>query len=120
MLRPCPYTLSGGYAECLREFSSNGIIRVEGEQIFLTPQGKTRAARVVRCHRLGERLPVDLLGKPAVQVGQDACRFEHLLAAGLVDAICMLQGHPQSCLHAFPSPPGPCCTESRPVVHSIV
>ncbi|MBF0584516.1 MAG: metal-dependent transcriptional regulator [Magnetococcales bacterium] len=110
----------GECEEYLREFSSNGIIRVEGEQIFLTPQGKTRAAGVVRRHRLAERLLVDVLGKPAVEVEQDACEFEHLLAPGLVDAICTLLGHPQSCPHGVTIPPGPCCVESRSIIHSIV
>ncbi|MEO5355487.1 MAG: hypothetical protein H7835_20065, partial [Magnetococcus sp. XQGC-1] len=42
----------GVYEEYLREFSSNGIIRMEGERIYLTPQGMSRAEGLVRRHRL--------------------------------------------------------------------
>ncbi|MEO5339575.1 MAG: metal-dependent transcriptional regulator [Magnetococcus sp. MYC-9] len=110
----------GVYEGYLREFSSNGIIRMEGERILLTPKGQSRAEGVVRRHRLAERLLVDVLGKSAEEIEQDACEFEHILAPGLVDAICTLLGHPQTCPHGIPIPPGPCCVESRASVCSIV
>ena len=110
----------GLYEGYLREFSSDGIIRVEGEQIHLTTEGLTRAEELVRRHRLAERLLVDVLGKSPAEIEQDACEFEHVLAPGLVDAICTLLGHPQSCPHGMPIPPGRCCAEARAAVPSAV
>ena len=110
----------GIYEEYLREFSSNGIIRMEGERIFLTPQGLTRAEGLVRRHRLAERLLVDVLGRSPTETEEDACAFEHVLAPGLVDAICTLLGHPQTCPHGIPIPPGRCCAEAREAVPSAV
>ncbi|MBF0460329.1 MAG: metal-dependent transcriptional regulator [Magnetococcales bacterium] len=110
----------GLYEGYLREFSSDGIIRLEGEQIHLTTEGLTRAEELVRRHRLAERLLVDVLGKSPAEIEQDACEFEHVLAPGLVDAICTLLGHPQSCPHGMPIPPGRCCVESRAAVPSAV
>ncbi len=110
----------GLYEGYLQEFSSNGVIRMEGEQIHLTEQGLARAEGLVRRHRLAERLLVDVLGRSPQETEADACEFEHLLAPGLVDAICTLLGHPQSCPHGIPIPPGRCCLEARSAVASAV
>ena len=110
----------GIYEQYLREFSSNGIIRMEGDQISLTVQGRSRAEGLVRRHRLAERLLVDVLGKDPVDTEAAACEFEHILAPELVDAICTLLGHPQACPHGIPIPPGLCCKESRDAVESAV
>lgn len=111
---------NGIYETYLREFTGNGIIRMEGDRIFLTPKGMARAEGVVRRHRLAERLLVDVLGRSPSEVEQNACEFEHILAPELVDAICTLLGHPQSCPHGLGIPPGRCCTEARSTVCSVV
>ncbi|MBF0585017.1 MAG: metal-dependent transcriptional regulator [Magnetococcales bacterium] len=110
----------GIYEGYLREFSGNGVIRMEGERIHLTPQGLARAEGVVRRHRLAERLLVDVLGHSPADVEQNACEFEHILAPELVDAICTLLGHPQSCPHGIAIPAGRCCIEARATVCSVV
>lgn len=110
----------GLYESYLREFAGNGIIRMEGDRIHLTPQGMARAEGVVRRHRLAERLLVDVLGRSPDEVEQSACEFEHILAPELVDAICTLLGHPQSCPHGIAIPPGRCCAEARSSVCSVV
>lgn len=108
------------YEQYLREFSQNGMIRMKGEQIELTPKGMSRAEGLVRRHRLAERLLVDVLGKSPAETEESACEFEHLLAPDLVEAICTLLGHPKTCPHGIVIPPGTCCKEARTTVHSMV
>ncbi|MBF0626973.1 MAG: metal-dependent transcriptional regulator [Magnetococcales bacterium] len=111
---------TGVYQGYLREFASNGILRLEGEQIILTPEGLEMARGLVRRHRLAERLIVDVLGKRPEETEQSACEFEHILAPELVEAICTLLGHPRFCPHGIPIPEGSCCLESRKSVESAV
>src|SRR5438445_121781 len=40
---------------------------------------------------------------------QQACKFEHILSTEATDKICRFLGHPRTCPHGAPIPPGPCC-----------
>ncbi|MBF0213548.1 MAG: metal-dependent transcriptional regulator [Magnetococcales bacterium] len=111
---------TGVYQGYLKEFASNGVLRVEGEQIVLTTEGLEMARGLVRRHRLAERLIVDVLGKRPEETERSACEFEHILAPELVEAICTLLGHPRFCPHGIPIPEGSCCLESRKSVESAV
>lgn len=114
------HDLDHKYEHYLAEFANNGMIRLHGDQIELTQQGRTKAEGLVRRHRLAERLLVDVLGKDPTATEKAACEFEHILATELVDAICTLLGHPSTCPHGIPIPPGPCCKEARGSVESAV
>ncbi|NIM06823.1 MAG: transcriptional regulator, partial [Armatimonadetes bacterium] len=87
-------------------------LREEGE-ISLTPAGAERGKHVVRNHRLAERLLTDVLDLPESLGDAAACRFEHVLKRGIDERICTLLGHPRSCPHGRPIPPGACCEEKR-------
>ena len=110
----------GTYQGYLQEFASNGMIRVQGEQIILTPEGMERARGLVRRHRLAERLIVDVLGKRPEETEKAACEFEHVIAPELVDAICTLLGHPKFCPHGVIIPEGDCCREAKQSVNTAV
>ncbi len=101
------------YEGYLREFSNNGLVRWEGEQIAFTREGSQKARDIVRRHRLAERLLVDVLGKLPQETEDAACEFEHILAPELVDAICTLLGHPMTCPHGQPIPEGICCQREQ-------
>jgi Mn-dependent DtxR family transcriptional regulator len=47
------------------------------------------------------------------EIEQQACKFEHILSPGATDKICAFLGHPRTCPHGAPIPPGPCCGASR-------
>jgi DtxR family Mn-dependent transcriptional regulator len=47
------------------------------------------------------------------QLNESACRFEHLLYADIDEKVCVLLGHPRTCPHGKPIPPGACCEEGR-------
>ena len=43
------------------------------------------------------------------EIEQQACKFEHILSPEATDKICTFLGHPRTCPHGAPIPPGPCC-----------
>ena len=93
-------------AECERE---GYLTRSSSGELSLTPLGRQTAGDIIRRHRLAERLVVDVLGMTLEESEADACEFEHLLARGVTNAICILLGHPRFCPHNHPIPEGECC-----------
>ena len=78
--------------------------------VELTPRGRDRAGSIIRRHRLAERLFTDSLAMDSeTEIEQQACKFEHILSPEATDKICTFLGHPRTCPHGAPSPPGPCC-----------
>ncbi|HXF05548.1 MAG TPA: metal-dependent transcriptional regulator [Blastocatellia bacterium] len=107
--------------QLLRQMVADGLIVLEGEdQVRLTPQGRTEAARIIRRHRLAERLLCDVLGVTVEESEDAACEFEHLIAEGVTNAICTLLGHPRQCPHGRTIPEGACCRQAREQVSAIV
>src|SRR5208283_3090562 len=56
-------------------------------------------------------LPVSLAMESESEIEQQACKFEHILSPEATDKICAFLGHPRTCPHGAPIPPGPCCAE---------
>src|SRR6516164_5999385 len=78
--------------------------------VELTPRGRERAGSIIRRHRLAERLFTDSLAMDSeTEIEQQACKFEHILSPEATDKICAFLGHPRTCPHGAPIPPGPCC-----------
>src|SRR5579871_2775692 len=78
--------------------------------VSLTPRGRNKAGSIIRRHRLAERLFTDSLAMDSeTEIEQQACKFEHILSPGATDKICAFLGHPKTCPHGAPIPPGPCC-----------
>jgi putative ABC transport system ATP-binding protein len=78
--------------------------------VQLTPRGRERAGSIIRRHRLAERLFTDSLAMDSeTEIEQQACKFEHILSPEATDKICTFLGHPKTCPHGAPIPPGPCC-----------
>ena len=42
-------------------------------------------------------------------IEEQACKFEHILSAEATERICSFLGHPKTCPHGAPIPPGACC-----------
>src|ERR1700736_3178465 len=90
--------------------SGDGKLIVE-----LTSRGRDRAGGIIRRHRLAERLFTDSLAMDSEsEIEQQACKFEHILSPEATDKICTFLGHPRTCPHGAPIPPGSCCTEPTP------
>jgi len=104
----------------LAELASAGLVRVEGDHVLLTPEGEARAKDVVRRHRLTERLFRDLLDLGEKATEEQACEFEHILSREATESVCTLLGHPPTCPHGKPIPPGECCGAFQRTVRPLV
>ena len=82
-------------------------------EVRLTEFGARRARDVVRRHRLAERLFTDTFAIEDAEAHQQACRFEHIITPELDQRICSFLGHPKTCPHGNPIPPGPCCEKAE-------
>jgi putative ABC transport system ATP-binding protein len=81
-----------------------------------TDRGRHRAADIIRRHRLAERLFTDTLHmQDDAGIEAQACKFEHILSPEATESICVLLGHPKTCPHGSPIPPGECCVRSATV-----
>jgi len=96
---------------CHDAIRPEGIFSTDGSAVVaFTPRGRDRAGSIIRRHRLAERLFTDSLAMDSEsEIEQQACKFEHILSPGATDKICSFLGHPRTCPHGAPIPPGPCC-----------
>lgn len=90
------------------------------DEIKMTAHGLKLAADAVRRHRLAERLLTDVLAVRKDMIHETACQFEHHLHKGIDDNVCTLLGHPKTCPHGKPIPPGKCCEEGARTVERAV
>ena len=91
-----------------------GLLQLAGEEARFTDAGEERARSVIRRHRLAERLFMDVLFiRDDASVESNACTFEHILSPEVTDRICTFLGHPATCPHGSPIPPGECCENHR-------
>ena len=85
----------------------------EDREIQLTERGQSRARDVVRRHRLAERLFKDTFRIDDHEAHTQACKFEHIISPELDQRICSFLGHPTTCPHGNPIPPGDCCNHKK-------
>ncbi|MFN2460549.1 MAG: metal-dependent transcriptional regulator [Candidatus Velthaea sp.] len=71
----------------------------------LTEKGLGVAVRVMRRHRLAERLLTDILGMPWDEVHVEACRLEHAISTAVEERLVAVLGDPKVCPHGHPIPP---------------
>ena len=97
----------------LDQLLQEGLVERSGETIRLTPAGKQEAERAIRRHRLSERLFHDIIETDQADMEEAACQVEHIVKKGIEEKICRLLGHPETCPHGKPIPPGDCCRKAR-------
>ena len=85
------------------------LVEMQNGHVHLTPGGTRRARDVVRRHRLAERLFTDTFAIEDSEAHNQACKFEHIISPELDQRICTFLGHPKTCPHGNPIPPGACC-----------
>jgi len=85
------------------------LVALRDGEAQLTPVGSQRARDVVRRHRLAERLFKDTFSIDDSEAHTQACKFEHIISPELDARICTFLGHPKTCPHGNPIPPGDCC-----------
>jgi DtxR family Mn-dependent transcriptional regulator len=71
--------------------------------ITLTPRGVELALKLVRAHRLAERLLTDIVGIPWWEdIHEIACRLEHVISGRVADRMAEALGNPLTCPHGNP------------------
>jgi putative ABC transport system ATP-binding protein len=96
-------------ARVLSRMSDLRLVELQNGEVQLTPVGSQRARGVVRRHRLAERLFKDTFSIDDTEAHKQACKFEHIISPELDQRICTFLGHPKTCPHGNPIPPGDCC-----------
>ncbi len=89
------------------------LVEVRDSEVQLTERGGSRARDVIRRHRLAERLFKDTFSIDDSEVHDQACKFEHIISPELDHRICTFLGHPKTCPHGNPIPPGECCPNGK-------
>ena len=92
-------------SQTVARMERDGLLVVEGDRhLELTPQGRQVATRVMRKHRLAERLLVDVIGLPWEDVHAEACRWEHVMSEAVERRLLELLGHPTDSPYGNPIP----------------
>ena len=106
--------------EDIRSLEREGLLTRQDTRLVLTTEGRAVAEDVTRRHRLTEVLLASLLGLDKERATEIGCIVEHDIRPEMVDGICTLLGHPSTCPHGGPIPPGLCCKDRRTMVESQV
>jgi DtxR family Mn-dependent transcriptional regulator len=91
-------------SEMLDRLREDGYVEREGRRLSLTESGQALAEKVVRKHRLAERLLVDVIGLEWHKVHREAGRWEHVISDDVEARLVDLLGDPATCPHGNPIP----------------
>jgi DtxR family Mn-dependent transcriptional regulator len=100
--------------EMLKRLEVEGLVeRGEHKEALLTATGRVRAERVVRKHRIIERLLTDFMGYSAAEAHVHADELGDTFTDDMVDRIATRLGNPERCPHGWPVDPQFEQTENR-------
>jgi DtxR family Mn-dependent transcriptional regulator len=89
--------------EMLKRLEKEGLVeRGEHKEAILTAAGRERAERVVRKHRLVERLLTDFMGYTAAEAHVYADEIGESFSDDMIERIDERLGHPERCPHGWP------------------
>ena len=91
-------------SEMLDRLVADGYVERAGRLVQLTPKGSALAMKVIRKHRLAERLLVDVIGLEWHKVHLEAGRWEHVISDDVEARLVELLGDPSTCPHGNPIP----------------
>lgn len=89
----------------VKRLKQNGTVNYgQTRAISLTKEGLRQASRVIRRHRLAERLLTDYLNLSWDEVHDEACKLEHVISPQVEDRLAESLGNPSTCPHGYPIP----------------
>jgi DtxR family Mn-dependent transcriptional regulator len=92
-------------SQTVARMERDGLLGIAGDRhLELTAEGRQRAVRVMRKHRLAERLLVDVLGLEWEYVHDEACRWEHVLSERVERKMLALLGEHRESPYGNPIP----------------
>ncbi len=81
------------------------LVRLSGDRhLELTSEGRLKATRVMRKHRLAERLLLDVIGLEWQYVHDEACRWEHVMSDRVERKLLGLLADPRESPYGNPIP----------------
>jgi len=95
----------GSVTNTIENLEGRGLVIHEPYKgVKLTEKGRKLALRVLRRHRLAERLLTDVLGLDWSKVHDAACKLEHAFSNDVIKPLEKALGHPKTCPHGNPIP----------------
>jgi DtxR family Mn-dependent transcriptional regulator len=92
-------------SQTVARMERDGLIKVEGDRhLELTDVGRKQAIRVMRKHRLAERLLVDVIGLEWEDVHAEACRWEHVMSDAVELRLLKILDNPTESPYGNPIP----------------
>jgi DtxR family transcriptional regulator, Mn-dependent transcriptional regulator len=92
-------------SQTVARMERDGLVTVEGDRhLELTDEGLRLATRVMRKHRLAERLLIDVIGLDWELVHAEACRWEHVMSETVERRLVELLDHPTESPYGNPIP----------------
>jgi DtxR family Mn-dependent transcriptional regulator len=92
-------------SQTVARMERDGLVTVEGDRhLELTDEGTRLATRVMRKHRLAERLLVDVIGLEWEQVHSEACRWEHVISESVEKRLLEILDNPTESPYGNPIP----------------
>ncbi len=89
--------------EMLKRLEAEGLVeRGEQKEAILTPKGREVAERVVRRHRIIERLLTDFMGYTPAESHVQADVLGDTFTDEMIERIAERLGHPERCPHGWP------------------
>lgn len=92
-------------SQTVARMERDGLLSVQGDRhLELSAEGRQVAMRVMRKHRLAERLLLDVIGLDIELVHQEACRWEHVMSEDVERRLIDLLEHPNESPYGNPIP----------------
>lgn len=92
-------------SQTVARMERDGLVTVEGDRhLQLTPSGRVLATRVMRKHRLAERLLTDVIGLEWELVHDEACRWEHVISDRVEQRLVEILKAPEESPYGNPIP----------------
>jgi DtxR family transcriptional regulator, Mn-dependent transcriptional regulator len=92
-------------SQTVARMERDNLVRVQGDRhLELTEEGRNRATRVMRKHRLAERLLIDVIGLDWEKVHDEACRWEHVISEDVERRLVVLLNTPTESPYGNPIP----------------
>lgn len=103
--------------EMLKRLEHDGLVeRGERKEVILTPAGREAAERVIRRHRLIERLLTDFMGYTGAESHEHADALADTFTDDMIERIQERLGNPDRCPHGWPVDPVTEQAENRELV----
>lgn len=92
-------------SQTVSRMERDGLLKVlPDRRIALTDNGRETAVKVMRKHRLAERLLADVIGLELSQVHDEACRWEHVMSEDVERRLMVLLDAPEASPYGMPIP----------------